>query len=163
MSAEAPSRLAVELRKMLVEKKPDGTPRFSDVDRRAVQAVIYIELARRHQDLSVFDHQQKVTLAELLDEIGVSEHTDPADVAGLVRDYFMKLNANAAVFVRLDRLLKRFKKIDDRVEAIKETETAYSKLTEQDAKAAPSHDDKAPDGSKPAQSLAQSLGVKVRI
>lgn len=157
-----PETMAEALQRVLDEKKVDGTPKFGPLEVRGVQAIIYLELARRG-DPTVFTHEQKVELAGLLDEIGVDENTDPAAVAGLVKDYFVKLKANPAIFIKLDRLLKRFKKIEDRLEAADQSSLAFQKMTEQEGPKAPGLDEKAPEGSKAAQSLAQSLGVKVRI
>lgn len=161
-SGGQPTTMADALRDVLEEKNAKGAPKFGAVDARAAQAIIYLELARR-QDPEIFTQEQKLKLAELLDEIGIDENTDPAQVSGLVREYFTKLKANPAIFVKLDRMLKRFKKVEDRLEAADQGASAYQKLTDQEGPKAPGLDEKAPEGSKAAQSLAQSLGVKVRI
>jgi len=144
------------------EKDARGRPKFGEVDAKAVLAVVLLEFARR-QELEALSPAGRVELARLLDVIGISDQTAPEQVKPLMQRFFKELGANAAIFVAIHRILARRKKVNDRIEAADASAAIYQKLAARDAPTAPGVEDQAPEGSKSAQSLAQSLGVKVRI
>lgn len=153
---------AEALRELFEQKKKDGSPKWTASDVSAVRAVFLLEIARR-SELDTLDGPQRVELAVLLDEIGINEGTDPKQVDKLVKAHFTKLKINAAILVKVDGILRRFRKREDRLEAASVASAEVQRLLDQDALKAPHVGEEAPEDSTQAQSLAQSLGVKVRI
>ncbi len=160
--AEDRSALARALAEMFAETDKNGEPKFGDAEIHAVRAMILLELVRKEQ-IEELSHAHKVELALLFDAMDIDENTDPKEVEPKVRSYYKRLNVKPSVFVRLNRLMEKYRRPKDRVEAIEETAKAYDKIMDNEAPRAPQHDEDAPEEGKAAQDLAASLGVKIRI
>jgi hypothetical protein len=156
------SPIARALDKLFDEKKPDGTPRFSDVDVHAARGLILLEIARR-QELDTLSEDRKIELAYLLDLIGIKPATDPSLMMGLIERYYKKLDINPDLFLEMSRIMKMFGKKGDRVEAMDAAEKAFDKLTEKETPLAPTVGEKPPEDTQQAQTLTLNLGGKVRI
>ena len=157
------SPLAVAVRKLLNKKNADGSPHYGPAEVHALRAMILLELVRR-EAIDPLTSPYKVELALLFDGIGLNEHTDPQSVEAKVRHYFQSLNIRSSILLEFDRLLKRHRKVDDRMEAVAETERAFDRMMERDGQPrAPHVGDEVPKDARAAQDLAQSLGVKLRI
>ncbi len=156
-SAEA---IADALFELFHQTGDSGAARWSDDDVLAARSVLLLEIVRRGE-LEQLGPSQQAEVAALFAAIGLDEDSAPDAVEPAVARYFSALRFDPLILVELDRTLKRASGAD-RVESASSTAQAYRRLTEGAPVTAPRVGEEARGGT-PAQSLAQSLGVKVRI
>jgi hypothetical protein len=156
------SAIARALDALFDQKKPDGSPRFTDADIHASRVLVYLNLARRGE-IDALTEARKQELADILDLIGITPATAPEVAQELVEGYFEKLPLNPDVFVEMDRIFVMYSTKGDRVEAVVGSEKAYDRLTEKETPKAPQMGEEAPKDSQHAQTLTLNLGGKVRI
>jgi hypothetical protein len=152
--------LADALFELFRQTRDDGAARWTDEDVLAARSVLLLEVVRRGE-LEQLGAPQQAEVAALFASIGLDEESAPEAVEPAVARYFNALRFDPQILVELDRTLKRVSGAD-RVETASVTAQAYRRLTEGAQMTAPKVGEEARGGT-PAQSLAQSLGVKVRI
>jgi hypothetical protein len=156
----APAAVASALAALFEERRADGTPRWSPEDIAAARAVLLLDLARRGEA----PHLAAPILAELgelLERIGIDATTLPARVEAKVDAFFASMVFDRAILAALDGALRR-STAPDGVEAAPGGHDAYRRLTDQAPATAPRVGESPREGTQ-VQSLAQRLGVKVRI
>lgn len=143
-------------------KNGDGSFKFTPKDVHAIRSMLLLELARRGE-VDELSESSKVELALTLANIGITAHTAPDLVMGLVEKYYRGLDVNPDIFIEFNDMLALLGKQKDRVEAVADTSKAYDKMMEKEGPKAPKHDDPVPKDAEHAQTLTLNLGGKVRI
>lgn len=156
------SAFARALDKLLNKKNPDGSFKYSAKEVHALRSMLLLEIARRGEAEKLSEASQ-AELAMALHLIGITGQTSPEMVMPLVQKYYKGLGINPDIIAEFWDLLTMLTKGKDRVEAVGQTEKAYEKMTEKEAAKAPKEDDPVPEDSEHAQTLALTMGDKIRI
>jgi hypothetical protein len=158
------STFARELDRLVDKKNPDGTPRYTPKDIHALRSMLLLEIARRgNAEVEKLSDSSKVELSFALELIGITPHTNPALIMGMVEKYYRDLGINPEIIIEFNDMLTMLGKQKDRVEAVEQTQKAYDKMMEKDGPKAPKADDPVPEDAEQAQTLTLNLGGKVRI
>jgi hypothetical protein len=141
-------------------RRPDGSLRWTPQDVFAARAVLLLDLARRGEA----ERLPAAVLAELgqvLERAGIDATTPPEAVEGRVRAFFEALAFDRAILLELDGALRSAGEQGEVDPGA--GQAAFRRLTDQAPVTAPRVGEAPGPGGTSAQSLAQSLGVKVRI
>jgi hypothetical protein len=157
-----PSPVVQELLQLFEQKREDGSLRFSEVDKFVLRAIMLLELLHAGE-FDNLNEERQLEIGLLIHSMGIRHDTPPTDVERLIGSWFagLKDRINPELFAELERI-KKFSQ-DLQANQIATAAEAFRSMVDDDGLRAPQHDEKAPDDSKPAQSLAQQLGWKVRI
>lgn len=156
------STFARALDKLLNKKNADGSMKYSAKEVHALRSMLLLEIARRGETDKLSEASQ-AELALSLHLIGITGQTSPEMVMPLVKKYYTNLGIKPDIIAEFWDLLGLLAKGKDRVEAVGQTEKAYEKMTEREAATAPKPDDPVPEDSEHAQTLALTMGDKIRI
>ena len=155
------SQASKELLAIFSKKDKDGNYIYDRDDWIFAREFFLLEIVRRGET-DILPDEIFIELLALFADIGITQSTPSEQVSKLVKAYFDKKPVNPFVLEEIGKIAaKNMGEIDD-LEGADHCAEAYKKLSGTTL-TAPQEGDKAPENSENAQTLAQQLGIKVRI